>query len=203
MPAFIAANYAMNYYCEHNICPMRTDLPMTSDTVMVDKDIHFSQISGVLGIDIEHVKALNPQYRKGVVNGSSGPAPLRLPSSYVGRFIDNEDSIARYNACAIPVKRSEVEVPKLGNTRTAQQSVKPTGKQTERTSRQTAGKSVSQLRTNGIRQGKSSASQSVKIKQGQTLSEIARQNNTTVDKIRKLNNIKGDNIRAGNSIRVR
>ena len=203
VPAFIAANYAMNYYCEHKICPMRTDLPMTSDTVMVDKDIHFSQISGVLGIDIEHVKALNPQYRKGVVNGSSGPAPLRLPSSYVGRFIDNEDSIARYNACAIPVKRSEVEVPKLGNTRTAQQSVKPTGKQTERTSRQTAGKSVSQLRTNGKRQGKSSASQSVKIKQGQTLSEIARQNNTTVDKIRKLNNIKGDNIRAGNSIRVR
>ena len=25
VPAFIAANYAMNYYCEHNICPMRTD----------------------------------------------------------------------------------------------------------------------------------------------------------------------------------
>lgn len=27
VPAFIAANYVMNYYCEHNICPMRTTLP--------------------------------------------------------------------------------------------------------------------------------------------------------------------------------
>ena len=29
VPAFIAANYIMNYYCEHNICPMRTQLPGT------------------------------------------------------------------------------------------------------------------------------------------------------------------------------
>ena len=34
VPAFIAANYIMNYYCEHNICPMRTRLPAATDTVM-------------------------------------------------------------------------------------------------------------------------------------------------------------------------
>ena len=28
VPAFIAANYIMNYYCDHNICPMLTDLPV-------------------------------------------------------------------------------------------------------------------------------------------------------------------------------
>ena len=27
VPAFIAANYAMTYYCDHNICPMNTLLP--------------------------------------------------------------------------------------------------------------------------------------------------------------------------------
>ena len=27
VPAFIAANYVMNYYCEHNICPASTRLP--------------------------------------------------------------------------------------------------------------------------------------------------------------------------------
>jgi membrane-bound lytic murein transglycosylase D len=30
VPAFIAANYIMNYYCDHNICPMVTELPSTS-----------------------------------------------------------------------------------------------------------------------------------------------------------------------------
>lgn len=27
VPAFIAANYVMTYYCKHNICPMETDIP--------------------------------------------------------------------------------------------------------------------------------------------------------------------------------
>ena len=32
VPAFIAANYIMNYYCDHNICPVNTRLPMGTDT---------------------------------------------------------------------------------------------------------------------------------------------------------------------------
>ena len=48
VPAFIAANYIMNYYCDHNICPMTTTLPIKTDTVMVDRDIHFEQIAKVL-----------------------------------------------------------------------------------------------------------------------------------------------------------
>ena len=41
VPAFIAANYVMNYYCDHNICLLSSDLPAKTDTVMVDRDIHF------------------------------------------------------------------------------------------------------------------------------------------------------------------
>ena len=52
VPAFIAANYIMNYYCEHNICPMTATLPIKTDTVVVHRDIHFNQLSGVLGIDL-------------------------------------------------------------------------------------------------------------------------------------------------------
>ena len=44
VPAFIAANYVMNYYCEHNICPMRTTLPAATDTVVVNLSlIHISE----------------------------------------------------------------------------------------------------------------------------------------------------------------
>lgn len=71
VPAFIAANYIMNYYCEHNICPMLSDLPMKTDTVMVDRDVHLQQVADVLKMDIEQLRELNPQYRRDIVNGFS------------------------------------------------------------------------------------------------------------------------------------
>ena len=40
VPAFIAANYIMNYYCEHGICPMESELPALTDTVQIHQDLH-------------------------------------------------------------------------------------------------------------------------------------------------------------------
>lgn len=110
VPAFIAANYVMNYYCDHNICPLNSSLPARTDTVMVDRDIHFEQIAHVLGIDIEQLEDLNPQYRRNLVNGHSEPSPLRLPLSLISRFIDEKDSIAHFNLKSYKPKRSEVQV---------------------------------------------------------------------------------------------
>ena len=45
VPAFIAANYAMTYYCEHGICPMTSKLPVKTDTVMVNCNITFQQVA--------------------------------------------------------------------------------------------------------------------------------------------------------------
>ena len=61
VPAFIAANYIMNYYCDHNICPMNTQLPLATDTIHVNRDLHFQQISDLCDIDMESLHALNPQ----------------------------------------------------------------------------------------------------------------------------------------------
>lgn len=38
VPAFIAANYVMTYYCDHNICPMETNIPASTDTIQVNKN---------------------------------------------------------------------------------------------------------------------------------------------------------------------
>jgi membrane-bound lytic murein transglycosylase D len=43
----------------------------------------------------------------------------------------------------------------------------------------------------------------VTIRKGDSLSEIARRNHTTVAKLRRLNGIRGNNIRAGKKIRVK
>ncbi|MDE6418758.1 MAG: lytic transglycosylase domain-containing protein, partial [Duncaniella sp.] len=45
VPAFIAANYVMNYYREHGITPTVVKRQLTTDTVTVDKYVHFNQIA--------------------------------------------------------------------------------------------------------------------------------------------------------------
>lgn len=110
VPAFIAANYVMNYYCEHNICPMRSELPTKTDTVMVDRNINFDQVATVCGLDIQMLRSLNPSYRRDVVPGNTALSPLRLPVTDVARFIDMQDSVYTINESQ--QKRAVVEVPK-------------------------------------------------------------------------------------------
>ncbi len=93
VPAFIAANYIMNYYCEHNICPAGTRLPMDTDTVVVTRDLYFEQISELCDISLEELKALNPQYRTHKVPGAAGPCILRMPMEAINRFVERGDSV--------------------------------------------------------------------------------------------------------------
>ncbi len=139
VPAFIAANYIMTYYCEHNICPMLTTLPVQTDTIMLFKNLHFEQVSQVLGIDIKELRALNPQYRRDIVTGYSEPTDLRLPIEYISKFIELEDSIFAYDASSL-MKRDLVEVND-GPGYTARKPVKYTRKYTRSHKRVTKAKS--------------------------------------------------------------
>lgn len=111
VPAFIAANYAMNYYCDHGICPRLSTLPQHSDTVMVYKQIHFKQISDKTGISMAELRALNPQYRKDIVCGAAKkPAILRLPDKYISLYIDNVENIAAHRRKELLPRRETVEI---------------------------------------------------------------------------------------------
>ena len=179
VPAFIAANYIMTYYCEHNICPMTTRLPAKTDTIMVGRNVHLEQIASVCNIDIEQLRTLNPAYRRDIVPGATKLSAVRLPQTEVGKFIDLEDSIYAYNAEVLFSKRTTVEVNDDVPTYTRKSSSK---------------RSRKKARSRG---------RNVTVKSGQTLSEIAKRNGTTVAKLRRLNGIKGSNIRAGKKLRVR
>lgn len=98
LPAFIAANYIMHYYPEHNICPVLTDLPLTTDTIQVSNRIHLQQIADVLQMPMELLRGLNPQYRKDIVPGDTRLRALRLPAQQAYAFIDAQDSIANYQS---------------------------------------------------------------------------------------------------------
>ncbi len=96
IPQYVAAAYGINYYAEHNIRPLTLNFPLSVDTIMVNKDIHLSQISEVMKIPLGELRALNPQYRTGLVPGSSKPLSLTLPMSHLGDFIDLDDTIRNY-----------------------------------------------------------------------------------------------------------
>ncbi len=193
VPAFIAANYIMNYYCDHNICPMVTELPVKTDTVVVNKDVHLEQVAQVLNINIEHLRNLNPQYRHDIVNGLNKPMALRLPSTLVGAFIDKEDSIYNFKTDELLLKRETVEV----------NDEEPSSSYSRRSSAsKNSSKSSRRDRKKG-KKAKKEKNRSVTVKSGDTLSEIAARNHTTVAKLRKLNKISGSSIRAGKKIKVK
>ena len=110
VPAFIAANYIMTYYSQHNICPMTTRLPAKTDTVMVSRNVHLEQVAEVVGLNIDLLRSLNPMYRRDIVPGAAEPSAIRLPMTEVSKFIDLEDSVYNYKADELLNKRTEVEV---------------------------------------------------------------------------------------------
>ena len=193
VPAFIAANYIMNYYCDHNICPMVTELPLKTDTVVVNKDLHLEQIAQVLNINIQHLRNLNPQYRRDIVNGLNKPMTVRLPATLIGSFIDQEDSIYNFKTDELLLKRSVVEV---------NQEEPKVSRRSYYSSRHRSSATRSKSRKSRNKKSKRGG-RNVTIKSGDTLSEIAERNHTTVAKLRKLNKISGNHIRAGKKLKVK
>ncbi len=174
VPAFIAATYVMNYYCKHNICPMRTDLPAATDTIMVNRDLHFQQIADLCQVDMEMLKSLNPQYKRNILPGDTKPQTLRLPVEAVSRFIDQQDSIYNHRAGEFFKNRRTVGI----------------GGQAAKISK--SGKVVA---------GDGDLIYH-RIRNGENLGSIALKYGVTVSQLRKWNGLKNNNIRAGKQLKI-
>lgn len=199
VPAFIAANYIMNYYCEHNICPMKTKYPVTTDTVTVTRDLHMEQVAALCNIDMEAIRALNPQYRTDLIPGSTGPMTLCLPTEQLTTFIDSNDSIYNYRADELLTRRAKVDVAGAQTARSTSSSRRRSTTVQEPTS----SRNRRHTRATRNRRKKKERTSTTTVRQGDTLSEIARRHGTTVKKLRQLNGIKGNLINTGKKIRVK
>ena len=176
VPAFIAANYVMNYYCDHNICPVGTTLPQTTDTLLLKKNVRMEQIAATCDISINELRALNPQYRTTLIPGDSHDCILRMPSEKINAFIDAGDSIYVKPSYTSSIK--EIALTEDNNSKTTKSRKGKNGRS-------------------------NSSGGSVSVKKGDTLSEIARRNHTTVSALKKANRLKSDKISIGQKLKLK
>ena len=233
VPLFIAANYAMTYYREHNIEPVLPVKPLTTDTVMVKHKLYFEHISAVMDIPMEALKELNPQYRCDIIPGSdSKPYSLTLPSQQAFAYTLMQDSILAYAKKDLEAKGiTEDQIStepspiyhKVRSGETLSKIARKYGTTVKNVKRWSGIKS-DKLRigqrlivgwNNGVpaitssKKSTKSSSQATqttyhKVRKGETLSTIARKYGTTVTKICQLNGIKSTTIlQLGRSLRVR
>lgn len=174
VPAFIAANYVMTYYCKHNICPMETNIPDATDTVQVSRNLHFEQIADICGIGLDEIKSLNPQFKKSIIPGESKPQTLRLPMNYISNFIDSQDTIYAHRSNELFRNRRTVAVSDTRATRGSKSSgTTGSGNLTYH-----------------------------KIRNGETLSTIARKYGVTVNQLKSWNGLRNTRISAGKRLKV-
>lgn len=169
VPAFIAANYIMSYYCKHNICPMETNIPEATDTIQVSRNLHFEQIVDICHVPMDELKSLNPQYKRNIIPGDSKPQTLRLPMNAISTFIDNQDTIYNHRQAELFKNRRTVSVASSSTSKAVAGNGKPIYYKIKNGDTlggiaQRYGVSVSKLRSwNGLRGNNIRAGKTLKI----------------------------------------
>ena len=167
VPAFIAANYIMTYYCHHNICPMNTEIIPPTATLQISRELHLQQVADVCDITIDELKSLNPQYKRNIIPGNTKPYTLRLPQTKIATFIDNQDTIYNHRAAELFKNRKTVAVsnkitPTVGKGTLSYHTIR--SGETLSTIAQRYGVKVSQLKDwNGLSSNRIRAGKKLKI----------------------------------------
>ena len=172
VPAMVGAMYAFRYANEYGLRPDPISLPVYVDTFHVHQNLHFRQVSDVLGIPLDDVRDLNPQYYTDIVPGAGSDEVIRLPFNYSSAFLDMQDSIYRYKADVLFTSKIQ------DGRETVNGRPVPT-------SRGATGQWVY-----------------YKVKSGDSLGKIARKYHCTVKQLKNWNNLKSDRINIGQRLKV-
>lgn len=93
VPAFIGACYAYSYHRNHGIEPEASPIPLSVDTLRIDRLMHFGQIASTIDIPIETLRQLNPQYKLDIIPATTRTYTLVLPQRNVTQFIARRQEI--------------------------------------------------------------------------------------------------------------
>ena len=176
VPAFVGAMYAMTYYREYGIVPQNMGMPAQTDTFEIRRNLHFEQISGVVGIPLETLQNLNPQYVHDIIPGNDHPYILKLPFNWTGPFLEtNRDSLYAFKADSLI---SGKVLQEQASTRKSSGSGKSSGSSSQQTRI------------------------SYKVKSGDYLGRIASRYGVTINQIKNWNNLRSNNIQIGQTLYI-
>lgn len=96
IPKFIAMTYAMKYAEENDINAADTELSLRTQALDINKRISLNQIATALDVSKETLRALNPSFKKNILNGTE-EAPLRLVLPVLDKKIAIEELYAALN----------------------------------------------------------------------------------------------------------
>ena len=178
VPAFIAANYVMTYFKNHNISPSLAKKPLLTDTIAVNQRINFNQISKVLNMPIDELRVLNPQFRRDVIPGDTHSYSLCLPTHQVYSFIMSKDSILNYRT-DLYGRRDVVEPATISDSKDIQ-GVEGVDFTYE-----------TQTVTNWH-----------KVRRGETLAKIAGKYGVTSSSIKRANGLRRSSVKRGQSLKI-
>lgn len=214
VPAFIAANYVMNYHDKHGINPVLSTKPLVTDTIGVSDRVHFNQISHVLDIPVEELRLLNPQFRADIIPGNPDKTYfLVLPSQQIHAYLVSEDQIKAYDAERYarretaepgdgsllaenveavdlqPAEVNEEEIATVTNSDDAP-AIEP---------KQAAQPAQPQKKSSQRRPQKTLTH---KVAAGETLASIAEKYDVPAADIKRWNNLRRNSVRVGQHLRI-
>ena len=173
VPAMVGAMYAVNYAKEYGLEPTPVQIPEHVDTFMVNRNLHFRQVSEVIGIPLDDLRDLNPQYYKDIVPGAQGEQVFRLPYNYSNAFLEKQDTIFKHKV----TEMFSGSVDEGKGSRPSARQAKPSS-------------------------GGSGQWVYYKVRRGDTLGKIASRNHTTIKNIKSWNGLRSDKIREGQRLKV-
>lgn len=195
VPAFIAANYAMNYYKEHNIQPRVVSHQLVTDTIKVNKRVHFNQIAQVLNIPIDEIRMLNPQYRKDVIPGDIKPYTLVLPSQQVLSYVMSEPQILAYDE-DIYRRRTYVEPRTADDGSEGLEYIDPGAEQPDMAQSLNATYNLDLVQSFTDRP----VQKTHVVSRGENLRDIARQYGVSATDIKRWNNLRRGKVKEGDKL---
>ena len=93
VPAFIAATHVMEHHEVYRLFPRAIDIPMNTETVMVEGPMPLSNLARGLDMPKETLKALNPSYKRDFIPGGGQPHSVRLPKQQALAFERREEQL--------------------------------------------------------------------------------------------------------------
>ncbi len=108
VPSFIAASYMLNYHEKHYVKSQKFKYSyLDTDTLVVKKKLVLENLSKKLGMTLEEINFLNPQYKIGVIPKVAGKKYyLRLPKDKYLFYKKNESFIDRVTPTQPSLKKS-------------------------------------------------------------------------------------------------